>query len=166
MRKSDEMRADTCFFCPGTNEIEDVRLPDVLVQEAKEKRAVEERAAFEARVAASLDRSPDAGAACALQVILRMLSDDHYAASWIVDVEFDIWEMLPSSGHPYRDAASRQFGAGEVPEETLTKLRELHERAGGWWQWQSTEGCAGGPVFVTTEEWLALVAARKGGATP
>jgi hypothetical protein len=133
------------------------------IQEARDKRVQDEAAAFGARAAASLARSADPIGADMIASTLREISEDCYAASWLSGVEFDIWEMLPTQWRPYRDVASREFGMSDVPEETIAKLRELHEKAGGWWQWQKDEGtiCAGGPVFVTTEEWLAIVAARK-----
>jgi len=37
-------------------------------------------------------------------------------------------------------------------------MKNLHERAGGWWIWVKGEDCQ---RFVTTEEWLQILARKK-----
>jgi len=161
--------ADRCCTCPtcharlldssGVTECATCEEASRPAREAHLERIAKEAKAFAARAEAALARSPNPDAAERLVVHMRELSDEVYAAGWLHGLEFTMWEML--------QANDTDFGITEITVGDMALLRDLHERAGGWWRWQHEEGtvCAGGPVFVTTEEWLAIVAARKDVAT-
>jgi hypothetical protein len=101
--------------------------------------------AFRERRDASLAKCPNVGAAIALEMLMSQVSEEHYCAGWMSGLEFSLWWMLEDS---------RDYGAREVSESDLARLRDLHEACGGWWHWQDHE--VHGAVFVQTAEWLAL----------
>ena len=80
-----------------------------------------------------------------LCVLMRRLSEDYYCAGWLVGLEDHLWAMV--------QGGDRHFGVGEVTVEEVARLRELSERAGGWWAWRVGEGAR----FVPMAEWLARV---------
>lgn len=108
--------------------------------------AREEQAALrEAALARSLDRD----AAGSLAVLMSEISEDHYCASWLVDLEFILWGML--------QGGDRGFGFSDVAEEEIAALRRLSEKCGGWLAWREE---AGGEMFVTLDEWAPQYAAK------
>lgn len=89
----------------------------------------------------------------AKDTLLRMMADfseDNWCASWLNDLEFTLWESMMTG--------SRTFGWGRIEERDLVRMRSLHELAGGWWVWAEGEQ---GQRFVTTEDWLAILAKHK-----
>jgi len=126
-----------------------------------------ENAAFAARAEAALAKTKDPEAAEELVAMMSDKSEECYCAGWHSGIEFMLWEMLQEQEadrppSPYRQGGRREFGLGGIGDEEFVRLRELHEKAGGWWRWENDEGtiCAGGTVFVTTEEWKAIVAGK------
>jgi hypothetical protein len=81
---------------------------------------------------------------------MSSISEDCWCAGWLTDLEFTLWEALATGG--------REFGWGGIEERDLTRLKYLHELAGGWWIWPEGEDCQ---RFVTTEEWLPIFAKAK-----
>jgi hypothetical protein len=47
---------------------------------------------------------------------------------------------------------------GRLEDREIARMKRLHEIAGGWWAWSEDEG---GERFVTTEEWLKILARKK-----
>jgi hypothetical protein len=92
----------------------------------------------------SLEAAKDQDAAAVLCWFMAELSEEHWFAGWLIDLEFYLWELL-QKGPP--DPAL----LGCVTEPDIAELKNLHERAGGWWQWSPGNECA---MFVPTEIWI------------
>jgi len=86
----------------------------------------------------------------ALLRLMSDLSEDCWCAGWMTDLEFTLWEAMRTGG--------RELGWGGIGDRDLARLKHLHELAGGWWIWDKGET---GNRFVTTEEWLAILAERR-----
>jgi len=86
----------------------------------------------------------------ALELLEEMESycrDSYYGNDWLDDIEFDLYESVEAvlSSTSQRHATQR-------------RLSDLRDGCGGWW----TRGDSDDePRFVTTAEWLDLVAARQ-----
>jgi len=82
----------------------------------------------------------------------RMLeySEDFWCASWLVDLEFAIWDLIDTARSDYE----RQLGAD---------CRKLAEIAGGWWVYDHTdkEPAGRGPHFISLERWRQLLVQRE-----
>ena len=74
------------------------------------------------------------------------LSEDCWCAGWLHDLEFTLWTATMTG--------NKNWGFG-MRECDLLRLKHLHEMAGGWWIWDKNEP---NNRFVTTEEWLAILA--------
>lgn len=96
----------------------------------------------------SLEKAKSKDAAELLVIHMSNISEDHYCAGWLMGLEYKLWDVL-NGGDP-------QFGFGPISPQNIERLRELHERAGGWWMWVG-ENMDSGKVFVTTEEWKEKV---------
>jgi len=76
-------------------------------------------------------------------------SQDGFCATWLVDLERDLWNALervdPSPAGGYAASVSRE-------------CRQLGEIAGGWWVYED-ETCPGepGPVFVSSARWQEIL---------
>ena len=78
------------------------------------------------------------------------LSEDCWCAGWMTDLEFTLWEALTTG--------ARELGWDGIEERDLSRLKHLHAMAGGWWVWDKSDT---GNRFVTSEEWLAILAERR-----
>jgi len=91
-------------------------------------------------------------AAAQLLEVMEELSENHWAAGWLTDLEFSLWQLAhgdPSGiGTPWRTSA---FDGAE--------LRRLSDACGGWWAWDDAIHDA---RFVPIGEWRARVEARAG----
>jgi len=129
-----------CAVCKGA------KLTDyfALCQACFEQRCREQAAAQLKRVEKS--SNPEA----ALELLEEMESycrDSYYGNAWLDDIEFDLHESVEAvlSSTSQRHATQR-------------RLSDLRDGCGGWW----TRGDSDDePRFVTTAEWLGLVAARQ-----
>ena len=86
------------------------------------------------------------------EALLRMmldLSEDCWCAHWLHNLEFTLWEAMMTG------KTSLGFG---VRDCDLARMKHLHEMAGGWWIWTGGEE---ENRFVTTEEWLEILAKHK-----
>jgi hypothetical protein len=106
----------------------------------REKFAAED-AVHEAAQAAALAKSKDSTSALALRDLMSDISEEYHCAGWLTGLERELWAMV--------QGGDRRFGLGEVDENTVKRLRDLHERSGGWWRYDDEHG----EMFVTTEEW-------------
>lgn len=80
-------------------------------------------------------------------------SDDFFCATWLVDLEFELWDY---AALPNPDSRSEHSVA-------LSKeLRVLGEIAGGWWVYED-ETCPNesGPVFISMDRWHERLSGRQ-----
>lgn len=87
-----------------------------------------------------------------LRYKMEEYSQDGFCASWLVDLEFELWtEADRPESLPKRDcilSASRE-------------CRMLAEIAGGWWAWDKEVPAADNPVFMPLAEWKNVLAKRS-----
>lgn len=89
-----------------------------------------------------------------LRYKMEEYSQDGFCATWLVDLEFDLWEaadrQAPSEREAYTVATSRE-------------CRALAEIAGGWWVYQDEiRPNELGPVFISLERWQQILEERLG----
>ena len=87
-----------------------------------------------------------------LRYKMEEYSQDGFCASWLIDLEFELWEAAE------RDAPSERE---MFIVTTSRECRRLAELAGGWWAWDKEVPGADNPVFVPLEEWQKVLAKRK-----
>jgi hypothetical protein len=92
------------------------------------------------------DTCPDAEAALELRSLMSDISEDHYAAGWLIGLEFDLWRLI-------FEAPENTFGFSTLSFESRSKLIELTYRCKGWWIHSDTYG---GRKFLTYDEWLPM----------
>lgn len=78
----------------------------------------------------------------ALYRLMSEISEDHWAAGWMSDNEFMLWEMMTDS------EASREYGMYSVAESRLDELREISSELTGWIVFDHD------PKFIPLSEWL------------
>ena len=82
---------------------------------------------------------------------MRQLSETFFSASWVDDLEFDVWEMAHSKPH--------RFGGHDVGAEMAKYFRDLAILAGGWWVWPDTVGRERErEIFIPLDEWKTILA--------
>jgi hypothetical protein len=82
----------------------------------------------------------------ALRELMSELSEEACCASWHLDTEYRLWEML----HGRRTS----WLALPAFDPRLVELRRLHELTGGWWWWNPTRGGGlGEKEFLATAAW-------------
>lgn len=94
------------------------------------------------------------------------ISEDHYCAGWMSGNEYRLWNAMTD---PDDD---RAYGMGKISDWEVTRLRELHNAAGGWWYWH--DDCLEpelhhdhwGPRFLTTEEWKQFMLTKGKSVLP
>jgi hypothetical protein len=94
-------------------------------------------------------RSLDPASAEALRERMSEISEKHWCAGWMQDLEFSLWDILQHGG--------LEFGNGKVALEDLAELQKLSDWCGGWCRWTDEDDDA---VFVPLAEWKDLVRAR------
>jgi len=92
------------------------------------------------------DACPDKQAAYELVSLMRRMSEDYWAAGWLMGLEHDLWKMS-------FEGSNQAFGLGVdgIAIEERAKLIELCVRCQGWWLWDEVHG---GERFATLDEWL------------
>jgi len=79
-------------------------------------------------------------------------SQDGFCATWLVDLEWDLWSTMERSD---------PSPAGQYAAEVSRECRQLAEIAGGWWVYEDeTRPDEDGPVFVPMDRWMRLLAER------
>lgn len=95
---------------------------------------------------------PASEARHALRLCMEYLSEEHWCAGWLTDLEFTLWDWVldwRAEPQPLHEAGSMDSQLHEA-----RTLSWLAEQAGGWWVWEE------GRQFVPMGEWLARFAAR------
>ena len=58
-----------------------------------------------------------------LRQLMEDISEDHYCAGWMMNLELNLWRMV--------EGGPRGYGMGDVSEEQVEQLRQLSKDAGG-----------------------------------
>jgi hypothetical protein len=83
----------------------------------------------------------------ALRVEMENYSENHWAASWLIGLEFELWRQV---------LEIREHGAMVARPEAYACML-LAEIAGGWWYWPDEphiEDGAYSPRFIDMQGWL------------
>ncbi len=76
------------------------------------------------------------------------LSEEAYAAGWLLGNELMLWRVL--------DGTTTDYGGGPLPAEEIDELRVLAEKANGWiWTGTIAEHR---PRLVSFADWAQIVA--------
>lgn len=78
-----------------------------------------------------------------LSELMSDLSEEHYCAGWLIDLEFILWGMV--LGGP------REFGLGTVSVGDVEELSRLALDCGGWIVWDD------GPRWASMDEWKRIL---------
>lgn len=78
---------------------------------------------------------------------MSAISEDCWAAVWLVDNEYTLWEILQGERHKY--------GGSVVDYEDVEELRVLSEFANGW-IWRAGPDREFTPQLVSFDEWDTL----------
>lgn len=88
----------------------------------------------------------------AREVLLRRMreySEDCHCASWLIGLEFLLWE---------KQADTDKSPPTQERSKICGKLHALAKIAGGWWVYKDeTQPDQTGPVFVPMERWLQIL---------
>lgn len=88
------------------------------------------------------------GLRAALATVMREVSQDWYAAGWLMGLEHELWTEVLA----WRDGTS-QAARPEAHEDVVGAVRALSvlaEEVDGWFTWDDD---AGHEAFVRAEEW-------------
>lgn len=69
------------------------------------------------------------------------ISGEGYCAGWMHNLEFDLWHAIMGS--------EREYGFITLSLDTLTKLKALSNKIGGWIRYKDGEG----ETFTPMAEW-------------
>ena len=76
------------------------------------------------------------------------ISEDAYCAGWLIDLEYELWQILVDG--------RGEFGFGAVTEAEIEELRELSAACGGWIVYDAKRQ----ETFVPLDQWLKMFAAH------
>lgn len=79
-------------------------------------------------------------------------SQGGFCASWLVDLEFELWTEADRS-----DCLTER----DYIHSTSRECRMLAEIAGGWWAWDYDPKSTENPVFLPMERWLQRLTAHE-----
>jgi hypothetical protein len=83
-------------------------------------------------------------AATGLLTLMEDISEAHYCAGWMSDLEYSLWRIV-QGGDPL-------YGMFPISEERVEALRWLSDQAGGWWTWDDKDG----EKFVPLHQWRPM----------
>lgn len=90
--------------------------------------------------------------------LMAKYSEEYYAAGWLMDVEFQLWEDLTRCG--------QDESLGKYPgyfSEILEELGKEAAKEGGWAYWDKD---AMSPRFVTFREWKEILGPSRASELP
>lgn len=93
-----------------------------------------------------LENCADQTAAHRLRNLMEELSEDHYAAGWLIGLEYRLFSAA------YADEA---FGDG-LSHDERSQLITLSQRCQGWWTFELKTG----RKFLPLDEWLKIYEER------
>lgn len=99
------------------------------------------------RIDEALAKALNVSAARCLEEKLSAISEEHWCAGWMHDLEFDLWKIV--------EGGPREWGWAAVTDADVEALRWLRDQAGGWWLCDQ---------FVTLDEWQVIYAERMASA--
>ena len=86
-----------------------------------------------------------------LAELMSDISEDHYCAGWLIDLEYSLWSIVTGD-------SANTFGFGAIERWKIKRLKALSAATGGWIERQRD---AEHETFVPMEIWLKQFAARQ-----
>jgi hypothetical protein len=153
--KEDAERCCVCRNCGGVRDVygllcKPCQAVDLARIEAEMPALLAANAAREAAAEATFAKSPRPGIARALAIRMSEISEECWCAGWLIGTEDRLWETV--------NGGRRDWGHGDISEQTVADLRELSDLAGGWIRYDDGLG----EVFVPMAEWLKVCGERVG----
>jgi len=87
----------------------------------------------------------------ALAELMSEISEDHYCAGWLGDLEYSLWSIVTG-------ASANMFGFGPIEWWKIKRLKALSAATGGWIELQRH---AEHETFVPLDAWLPRFAAHQ-----
>lgn len=87
----------------------------------------------------------------ALAELMSEISEDHYCAGWLGDLEYSLWSIVTG-------ASANMFGFGPIEWWKIKRLKALSAATGGWIELQRP---AEHETFVPLDAWLPRFAAHQ-----
>lgn len=94
--------------------------------------------------------------ALALLNCMWAMSEHHYSAGWLSDLEHILWAHVVGTAQ-FRE----EDDYNRISPEEVTHLRELANEAQGWWIYDDSAPGLFGERFVDTSTWLAMYDEKK-----
>lgn len=92
---------------------------------------------------------------------MREYSQDGFCASWLVDLEFEIWNKARSS------TQTTETGESTWLKAQARECYGLGEVAGGWWVWRKTGNYEkNNKAFISMTEWMEILEQFPAGREP
>ena len=85
------------------------------------------------------------------------ISETSYCAGWMEGTEFRLWDFMTNADD------DGDWGLFPIPQTARERLMVLARRVDGWTYFAyepDNANALSGPTFVTTSEWLDILAAR------
>ncbi len=102
-----------------------------------------------------MERSQAAGAdsppARALLQRMERISEDYWAAGWLTDLEYRLWQLAQG------DTEAVAPGCTSSAEDGIT-LHRLADACQGWWAWDDAIHCV---RFIPLDQWRKRVAETR-----
>lgn len=84
----------------------------------------------------------------ALELYMRHMSEENWAAGWLTGLEFTLWDWV----RRYRRGAEPASEFERANKHDIEVISWLAEEAGGWWFWDDSVGAR----FAPLDEWLEI----------
>lgn len=84
----------------------------------------------------------------ALELYMRHVSEENWAAGWLTGLEFTLWDWVQR----YRRGAESASEFERANKHDIEVISWLAEEAGGWWFWDDSVGAR----FAPLDEWLEI----------
>jgi hypothetical protein len=78
----------------------------------------------------------------ALRDLMIDISDRHWAAGWMMDLEYNLWDAVLRG--------PKQYGDEVIAREDIEALTRLSEKTNGWFWWSKE---AEEEQFIPLDEW-------------
>lgn len=137
-----ELPARTYGLCPACDAKDTARIAEIT---AKGHAQTAIRDAHNAAAIAAAGGDPDAAAR--LLEAMGEANEYHWGSGWPTGCERDLWRIVTEG--------PERWGLRESEPSIVDELRDLSDKAGGWWVWSNEMD---GNVFVPRADWLARYA--------
>jgi hypothetical protein len=87
--------------------------------------------------------------------LMSLLSEEHYCAGWLIDLEHELWEFVAAP-----DLHDHEWGMGTVTAQNTADMKRLSSEIAGWVCWEEN-GLHSHVRFIPMEDWITRHAEWK-----